>query len=481
MEGSEELSDIVNDESGGKEAEMREETRYDLLVIGGGPGGYPAALEAARLGYKTGLIEAGELGGTCLNRGCIPTKALLHTVGLRQVLSHGMEIGLRCREVEVDRAALRNRKQEVVETLRKGIRSQLEKHGVALYHGSGRIINPGTVQVEADSGVISLEAEKILVATGSAPAKLPIPGADLPGVLSSDELLELPDEIKEQLVIIGGGVIGMEFAAIYQGLGCSVTILEAAERILPGMDREISQSLKMLMKKRGVSIHTGIRVSKIQRIDGKLCVSYEEKEETRTIETDGVLIAAGRRVSIEGVFAEGCRPRMDKNQIRVDEKFQTSLPGVYAVGDVIGGYQLAHAATAEGLSAVRMMFDRSPGYRLSIIPSCVYVEPEIACVGITAEEAKKCGIPVRTVKYLMGANGKSVLTMQERGFIKVVAEEKTGKILGAQLMCARATDLISQFVQAITAEIPVEKLAETVYPHPTFSEGIGEIWQELNR
>ena len=298
---------------------------------------------------------------------------------------------------------------------------------------------------------------------------------DIPGVVTSDELLDKADGIYEHLVIVGGGVIGMEFASLYAALGTKVTIIEALERVLAPLDKEISQNVKMIGKKRGMDIHAKARVEKFaQGEDGKLITYYSEKDELQSVESDGVLVCIGRRANTDGLFADGVAVEMDRDKIVVNDKYQTSLPGVYAIGDVIGGIQLAHVATAEGRNAVAVMNGEEPSIRMDTVPSCVYTNPEIATVGITADEAKAAGLDVVTKKYIMSANGKSVLSDQERGFIKVVADAESKKLLGAQMMCARATDMIGELAVAVGNGLTLDDVANIIHPHPTFVEGINE-------
>ncbi len=451
---------------------------WDLVVIGGGPGGYEAAIEAARRGLRTALVEREALGGTCLNRGCIPTKTLLHTAELFHTLRQGEKLGLAADGCTLSMEALYNRKKEVVEQLQKGTASLMKMNKVTVFTGNGSILDQGVVRVDDTGKTQILHTAHILIATGSVPSCPPIPGVDLPGVLTSDGLLE-KRELFSHLLIIGGGVIGMEFASIYSSLGQRVTVIEAMDRILPGMDREIGQNLKMILKKRGADIRTGARVEKIEAEEMGLACCFTEKESRERIKADAILIATGRKPRTDGLFAQESSPQVkaiktDHGRILVDACYETSLAGVYAVGDVIGGIQLAHAASAQGRIAAAHMAGAASDIRADLIPSCVYTSPEIGCVGLSVDEAKEQGIPVITKKYPMSANGKSVLTLQERGVIKVVADRESRRVLGAQMMCARATDMISQFTQAIANHLTLEDMEKVVYPHPTFSEGIGE-------
>ena len=460
--------------------------RFDLVVIGAGPGGYEAAIEGVQKGMKVALVENRELGGTCLNRGCIPTKTILHTAELYHELQSGPSIGLTVREPAVDMEMVQKRKDEVLEQLRKGIASLMKTNKISVYYGTGTILDREHVKVAPAEEAgdrpdqIILETSHILIATGSVPACPPIPGSSLPGVVTSDGLLDKKDMF-EHLIIIGGGVIGMEFASVYSSLGHGVTVIEALDRILPTMDKEIAQNLKMIMKKRNVDIHTGAKVEEIlQTEDGKgLICRYTEKDKPCEARADGILIATGRRAYTGGLITDESSQEvkdmeMERGRIVTDEKYETSVPGIYAIGDVTGGIQLAHAATAQGRNAVAHMAGRDMAIRTDIVPSCVYTNPEIGCVGISADEAKARGIETVTKKYIMSANGKSILSQQERGFIKVVADSDSHRILGAQMMCARATDMISQFAVAIANGLTLEDMAKVIFPHPTFSEGILE-------
>ena len=457
--------------------------KYDLIIIGGGPGGYEAALEASKVyGMKVALVENRELGGTCLNRGCIPTKTLLHSADiLYELKNHGDVIGLKgLEDAGYDMAALNSRKNDVVEQLVSGIGSLMKAGKIAVYKGTGTILKRGLVQVSLnEGGTEELEAGNIMIATGSVPSMPPIPGADSPKVITSDELLDLDHPIDE-LVIIGGGVIGCEFASIFNALGTKVTIIEALPSIIANLDKEIGRSLSMILKKnRGIDIHTGATVTSLREDGEKIFCCYTEKGAECEISGDLVLMSVGRRANTEGLVSDDSSDEikgleMDRGKIIVNERFETSVPGIYAIGDVIGGIQLAHVATAEGRCAVAFMNDAEAPVDLKYVPSCIYTSPEIASVGISADEAKEQGLEVVTKKYPMSANGKTVLSLQDRGFIKVIADKETGRVLGAQMMCARATDMISQFSQAIVNGLALDDMARVIYPHPTFSEGIGE-------
>lgn len=457
--------------------------RFDLVIIGGGPAGYEAAAAAGAGGLRTALVEKDALGGTCLNRGCIPTKTMLHSAEAFRQLQEERLPGISVREISVDMGQLARRRTEVIEKLQAGIAMLMKKQKVTVLEGVGTVLDAHRVQVTGPEMV--LEAETILVAAGSRPALPPVPGMELPGVLTSDELLK-SDRLYESLTIVGGGVIGMEFASVYSALGCRVTVIEFLDRILANMDKEISQNLKMILKKRGVEIHTGAAVKELQQRDGRLVCRYEEKGAMQEEASEAVLIATGRRACTEGLFDKDCTPAMERGRIVTDGYGRTSIPEIYAAGDITCGIQLAHAAAAEAKNAVAHILQRrqcascgpenavGTPYDLAAVPACVYTDPEIGCVGLTQEEAKAAGKNVIVKKYPMSANGKSILTDQERGFIKVVADAQTHRLLGAQLMCGRATDLIGELCAAIAGGLTLEQLAAAVHPHPTFCEGIGE-------
>lgn len=449
-------------------------TEFDLIVIGAGPGGYPAAIRAAQEGLRVALVENRDIGGTCLNRGCIPTKALIHASLLYSEMRDCEAFGLNAENVSYDIEKIYSRKADVVAQLRQGVEFLLDANKVEVIFGLAQVVAGGRVNVENGGETAELTAKNVLIATGSVPVSPPIEGIGLPDVLTSDELLQQNGTDYKSLVIIGGGVIGAEFATVFSALGCEVTIIEAMGRILPQMDRELSQNLGMLLKKRGVKIHTDSSVSCIEKDGGKLLCTFEAKGKQQSVSAQAVLCATGRRPNIEGLFAEGVAAEYDRGLV-VNERFETSIKGVYAIGDVIkGSVQLAHAATAQGLFAVECMAGKKPETDLDVVPSCVYTNPEIACVGITEAEAKERGINVKIGKYSMAGNGRSVIEMQERGFIKLVFEAESERLLGAQLMCARATDIVSELAAAIAGGLTAGRLASVIRPHPTFAEGVTE-------
>ena len=452
---------------------------YHLLIIGAGPGGYVAALHAAKRGLRTAVIENREVGGTCLNRGCIPTKTLLHSSEIIAGINGGEKFGVGAERVHFDMSAIFARKREVSAKLSGGIEGMFRAAKVDLLRGTGTVTGSGTVKFVGEEGEKVITAERILLATGSVPARPPIPGLDLPGVLTSDELLEGCDHLYDSLVIIGGGVIGVEFATFYADLGCKVTIIEGLDRLLPNMDRELGQNLSMILKKHGVDVYTNSLVANVEQDGDALKVNFTNKDKALSVSGEAVLCAIGRRPYTEGLFADGVGVEMNGRSIRVDENYETSLPGVYAIGDVSSKIQLAHVASAQGTDCVERMVGGKGMTDLSAVPSCIYCVPEIACVGITADEAKAAGREVVSGKYVMFSNGKTVIRDGDRAFMKVVADKATHVIVGAQFMCEHATDMISEMATAIVNGLTVEQMLKVLRPHPTFEEGVHDALEDV--
>lgn len=456
--------------------------KYDVIVIGAGPGGYVAAIKAAKFGLKTAIIEERRAGGTCLNRGCIPAKAMIHATSLYREMQEAERFGVSASNVTYDYGKIVTYKEETTDKLVQGIEQLLKANGVDVYEGKGTLLEVKKVRIhkETDGSMEDtvIEGENIILASGSKPLILPIPGMDNERVLTSDALFAMK-EAPKSLIIIGGGVISVEFATAYANLGCKITILEAMPRLVPNMDKEISQNLKMILKKRGIDIHTSAAVQGVT-VEGETCIChYTEKEKEQEVTADYVLCAVGRCPNTDGLFEENVKPDMERGRVLVNENFESSIPGVYAIGDLIFGAQLAHAASAQGMVVAEKLAGKEPSIDLSIVPGCVYTDPEIASAGMTEDQAKEKEIAVKCGKFIMSANGKSIITQEERGFIKVVAEEATGKILGAQMMCARATDMIGEFVTAITNGLTVKQMLRGMRAHPTYNEGIGEALEEL--
>lgn len=452
------------------------EFQYDLVIIGAGPGGYEAAYEAADFGMKVALVEKDLVGGTCLNRGCVPTKTMMHSSDAYRIATQSANIGVSAEDVKADLNRIIDRKCEVSETLRDGIMFLLKKKKVDFVAGTAKVTDGHTVEISGNDEVSELTAANIMIATGSEPATPPIPGANLPGVLDSTGLLELRGEIMKDFVIIGGGVIGIEFATIYSDLGTNVTVVEAMDRLLPNMDKELGRSLKMNFKNRGIDTHTNAMVEKIEERNGRLVCFYKEKDKVQEVEADHILVCTGRRPVTKGVFSEELEEKLlgARGFLQVDDCYRTEIPSIYGIGDAIGGTMLAHTATAEGRNAVAIMNGKEPEINMNVVAGCIYTSPEIASVGLTQDEAKEAGIDVITKKFPTSANGKTIIEELDRGFIKLVASKEDHTLLGAQLMCGRATDIIGELAVAIANGLTIEEVANTIHPHPTFVEAVCE-------
>ena len=452
--------------------------QYDLIVIGAGPGGYVAALRAAKLGARVAVLENREPGGTCLNRGCIPTKAMLHSSQVYHDIRCGGPCGISAENVRIDMDVIMARTREITAKLSAGVEALLRSAKIDLFYGKGVIVAPGAVQVAGEQGPEELSSDKILVATGSVPARPPIPGLELPGVLTSDDLLR-GARLYDSLIIMGGGVIGVEFATFYNDLGCKVTILEGLDRLLPTMDRELGQNLGLIMKRRGAEVVLNAMVQSVEQRSDGLCVSYDQKGKAGFAIGQDVLCAIGRKPYLEGLFGPGLSPAMDGPRLKVDADFQTSIPGVYAIGDVSSKIQLAHVASAQGTACAEALFGEPEQLDLSLVPGCVYCRPEIAAVGMTEAEAKDAGIPVKTGKGLLSSNARNLIIDGDRSFIKLVAHTESGQLLGAHLMCERSSDMISELAQAIANRMTADQLLRAMRPHPTFEESVSDALLDL--
>lgn len=450
--------------------------KYDLAIIGGGPGGYTAAEYAAKKGLSVVLFEADKMGGTCLNRGCIPTKALIHSAEKYKEMKNSDILGISAENTAYNFNKIHERKDFVVSSLRQGIEKLMKANKVTVVNAFAVVNSCGEDGAVISTDGESYEAENIIIATGSVPAVPPIKGSDIDGVYTSNDLLENNGKELKSLVIIGGGVIGCECASIYLDLGCKVTILEAMEHILPPMDREIAQRLTMFLKKQGASVNVSAKVTEIAGEKGDFTVSYENKKgEACTAEAEAVLIATGRKANTAGLFECETTPELFKGAVVADENGLTNLKNVYVIGDAKAyNVQLAHVAEAQAKNAVDIILGNPPTVDMSVIPSCIYTSPEIASVGMTEEEAKAKGISVKAAKCLTGANGKCLIENSESGYIKTVTDSESGKLLGAQLVCPRATDMVSEFALAISKGMKTADIASVIHPHPTFSEMISK-------
>ncbi len=444
--------------------------KFDIAVIGGGPGGYTAAEKAAKEGLSVVLFEKELLGGTCLNRGCIPTKALLHSAETYASFARAQELGIRAENVAYSFAAMHQRKNAIVAALRQGVEKRMRSNKVTVVSGAARIEAPGSISC----GGGTYEARDIIIAAGSKVFYPPIPGIDGSGVYNSGDLLEGEGKDFRSLIIIGGGVVGSEFAALYRALGCQVTLLEAADHILPAADRELAQRLAVGLKKQGVAVMTKVMVQKIEGGPGDMRVTYiDRKGAESAVAAEGVLAAAGRRPNLDGLLADGLDLALDHGGVAGDGAGRTSIPHVYIIGDAKArNIQLAHVAAAQAENAVADIVGKPLPLDMSVIPSCVYTNPEIAFVGMTEDEAAAAGIRPKCGKYLTGANGKCLIEGAGSGYVKLVTDSETGRILGGQLVCPRAADMVGELAVAVQRRMTAAELASVIHAHPTFGEMI---------
>lgn len=449
--------------------------KYDLIIIGAGPGGYVSAIRAAQLGLKALVIEKSKIGGTCLNRGCIPTKALLHSSHLYAEAAEGGRSGIHAEGLSYNMDEILERKTQVSTKLTDGIKGLFKANKIDCIEGCAQILEPGKVSACGEV----YDADKILIATGLIPAVPPFPGHDLPGVVTSNDILEGPVIDPKSITVIGGSVIGVELATFYAQLGIKVTVIEALDQLLTIVDKEFGAKLRNVLKKQGVDVFVKSAVQRIEKTEEGLTCWFETKGKEQSVTSEYVLVATGRKPDMAGLFAEGLEPEMNGRYIKVNEKFETSIKGVYSIGDIIGGIQLAHVSAAEGASCIEMMAGVEPEVDLAVVPSCIYSDPEIATVGMTAEQAAEAGYEVLTGKYLMPGNGKSIIEFQDTGFIKVIADAATGKILGAHLMCQRASDIVGEFGTAIANRMTYRDMLKAMKPHPSFAEGVQEALEAL--
>jgi dihydrolipoamide dehydrogenase len=446
--------------------------KFDVAVLGAGPGGYVAAIRAAQMGASVLVVEKGELGGTCLNRGCIPTKSFLSDVQtLRKV--RGADLFVNGKSVSIDVAKMVARKDQVVETMKRGIGILFESRKITLAKGQARFVDAKTIEVSADGKVKTYGAAHTVIATGSRVASLPTVRVDGEAILSSDEVVNLK-AIPRDVIIIGGGVIGVEFACIFNGLGSRVTVLEMLPQIISTEDEEVIRGLATLLKRQGITIMTGTRVLTAAPRDGKVDVAIERDGRQETLTAEKVLQAVGRAPYTEGLNLEGIGVQMDRRFIKVNARMETSVAGVYAVGDVIGGKMLAHAASAEGIAAVENILGKGRPVDPLKVPGCIYTFPEVASVGLKETEARQKGYDVKIGKFPLLSNGKARAMGEPEGFVKIVAEKKLGQILGVHILGEHATDLIGEPLLAMNVEASIEDLMEVVKGHPTLSEAVTE-------
>lgn len=454
--------------------------KFDIVIIGGGPGGYVAAIRARQLGATTALVEKKSIGGTCLNQGCIPTKALLQGVSYLDQVERGRKFGLVVGEASIDYGKLQARKEEVVHSLVDDVQSLLADDGVEIIEGVAQPESATRVQVtQSDAGARTLEVGKIIIATGSVPSRPRIPGSDSPLVLTSDDALVLR-ELPTSLVIVGGGVIGVEMATIFAKLGVKVSIVEMMPQILPGEDAEVAAALAKSLGKLGIEILVAAKVSEIRaEAASGARVLVEAAGSQRELAGDRVLMAVGRRPVTEGLRLEELGIKLSSGAIAVNRQMETSRPGVYAVGDVVGGVMLAHVASREGVVAVENALGHQAMMDYRAIPRCIYTFPEVASVGIDEQKATDEGYNVAVGRFGFLANGRAKISGETAGFVKVVAEKDYGEVLGVHIVGPHATELIGPAVLAIKAELSTELVRASIAPHPTLSEALAEAFEDV--
>ncbi len=452
---------------------MADERMYDLVVLGGGPGGYVAAIRAAQLGFKTAVIEKeAALGGTCVRVGCIPSKALLDSTELFDQIRHKAEShGIRVGAPEIDVSAMHKRKDAVVKGLTDGVAYLFRKNKIDWIRGFGRLASPETIEVTAEDGSKSIvPAKHIVLASGSVPIELPFLKFDHERIIDSTGALSIP-QVPGHLVVVGGGVIGLELGSVWLRLGAKVTVLEAMPTILPGMDAEVVKAADRIFRKQGFDLRTGSRVTGAERKGDKVIVSVEGQE---PIEADYLLVAVGRRAYTEGMGYEEAGIRLERGVIQVDERYHTGVGNVYAIGDAIGGRMLAHKAEEEGVAAVENAAGKHGHVNYDAVANVVYTWPEIASVGMTEEEAKAAGAEYRVGKFPWTANGRAKAMGEADGFVKVLADAKTDRVLGVHILGPRASDLIAESALAVEFEGAAEDIGRSVHAHPTLPEAVKE-------
>lgn len=445
----------------------------DLCILGGGPAGYVAAIRASQLGAKVVLVENREIGGTCLNRGCIPTKALLKTGEVLGMVSRSKEYGILAAGSGTDMNSIFARKDRIVKSLRVGLEHLMVKNNIEVLSGKGTIENTGKVIVTTKDSDISVLCRKLLITTGSEPAKPGIPGIDLAGVLTSDEALNLK-EIPESITIIGAGAIGLEFATWFRSLGASVTIIEMLDHILPGEDHEVTAELLKILKRQGIKFKLGLRITEIRQTESGISVSSESGGEKSDVTSEKVLLAVGRKLNSISPDIVSLGVSVIQRAIKVNELMETSVPNVYAAGDVVGGKLLAHLAFAQGKVAAENAFGIKNRINENAIPACVYTSPEVASVGLSEEQALSKGIEAKVGRFDFRNNGRALCHGEREGFVKVVTNGKTGVIIGAVILGHNASELISELTLAISLGAKADDIADLVHPHPTLSEAVME-------
>ncbi|MBI3935094.1 MAG: dihydrolipoyl dehydrogenase [Acidobacteria bacterium] len=447
---------------------------FDLIILGSGPGGYVAAIRAAQWGLQTAVVEKDDrLGGTCLNVGCIPTKALLYNAEVYDLISNSKEFGIECGVPKLDCAAVQARQQGVVQKHNKGLEYLFRKHKIETIRGHGKLQGGGRIAVEGFNGPREVQGKNIILATGSEARMLPGLEADPEKFLTNREILQLK-KIPAALVIIGAGAVGVEFASIYRRFGSEVTLIEMLPRILPLADDEISKELEKSLKKQGIRILTGAQVEKLERTALGVVAQVTQGADQHTFQAEKALVAVGRRPNTDEIGLETTHVETERGYVKANQFMETAEPGMYAVGDIVAGTpQLAHAASMEGITAVgRICGKPVPPMNYRQVPDCVYCEPQVASVGLSEARAREMGYAVKVGRFSFRANSKASVLGAEEGFVKLVCDEKYGEILGAHLIGPGVTELIGEIVLGMRLEVTAEDMLYTVHAHPTLSEAL---------
>ncbi len=446
----------------------------DVVVIGGGPAGYVAAIRAAQLRGKVTLVEEAKLGGTCLNRGCIPTKFMLRSVEAYQSLKTAERYGISVSGANLELTKMQAGKNEVISALASGVKGLLSGNKVEVLNGRAKLTSSGQIAVGSAQGKKeTITADKIILATGAKPIVLPIPGADSPNIMSVDDLLEVK-ELPKSLVIIGGGVVGVEMATVFAKLGSRVSLVEMMPHCLPAQDDEIALVLEGVLRDEGIQVCCSARVSRIDDTDGGKAVVFSEGGAEQKIEAEAVAIAVGYRPNVDGLGLEECGVAVERGGIQVNEKMETSVPNIYAAGDVVGGMMLAYVAIAEGMVAAENARGLDSKLDYNAIPQCIFTLPEVAGVGLTEQEATAQGHEIQIGRFPFMANGMAAIIGEQRGLVKIITEPKYGQVLGVHIIGPQATCLIAEAATAIKLESTVDDILAMIHAHPSLSEAIWE-------